>query len=219
MTREEISVDIPKEWNENMRHGRCWCGKPKIEFDKGQKYYCSKDHARQYSGRIIYWSTFKDEILDEKGRKCSKCNKTREIFDKEQKALEKNILIQGAKEHPDAIHEARSIMLKELQKKFELIWQDDYVFEHMDWKIKEKFTVPRKYDLYDRVWFGLEVDHIKAVALGGSMWDKKNLQVLCNSCHKVKTREDMKKIKHFKKSRGIEKLEIPTIINAGDKNG
>ena len=207
MPREEISVDIPKEWNENMRYGRCWCGKSKNEFDKGQKYYCSKDHSRQYSGRIVYWSTFKDEILEEKGKKCSNCNKTKEIFDKEQKALEKNILLQGAKDHPDAIHEARSIMLKELQEKYEKIWHDDYVFEHMNWQIKEKFTVPKKYDLYDRIWFGLEVDHIKAVALGGSMWDRKNLQVLCNVCHKLKTKEDMKKIKQYKKSNGIEKLE------------
>jgi 5-methylcytosine-specific restriction protein A len=33
----------------------------------------------------------------------------------------------------------------------------------------------------------LQVDHILEVASGGAMWDKKNLQVLCSNCHKIKT--------------------------------
>lgn len=41
---------------------------------------------------------------------------------------------------------------------------------------------------------GLEVDHIKPYALGGKMWDKDNLQVLCYECHKEKTKLDIKKI-------------------------
>jgi 5-methylcytosine-specific restriction endonuclease McrA len=40
----------------------------------------------------------------------------------------------------------------------------------------------------------LEVDHIVPIALGGDMWEDSNLQVLCRSCHKEKTKQDMKKI-------------------------
>ena len=207
MPREEISVDIPKEWNENMRHGRCWCGKPKAEFTKGQKFYCSKAHGDEYARRIKYWSVFKDEVLEEKGKKCIVCNRTKEIFEKQQKALQKSILIEQAKEHPDALHEARSEMLKELQEKLEKIWQDDYVMDEMTWQMRQKHRISTVREVHDREWFGLEVDHIKAVALGGEMWDKDNLQVLCSKCHKIKTREDMRKIKYYKKAQGLEKVD------------
>jgi len=36
-----------------------------------------------------------------------------------------------------------------------------------------------------------EVDHILPLALGGSLHDLKNLQVLCPKCHREKTREDI----------------------------
>ena len=62
MPREQISVDIPDEWNENMKHGMCWCGKDHTQFEKGQKFYCSLSHSKEYSKRIKYWSTFREEI-------------------------------------------------------------------------------------------------------------------------------------------------------------
>jgi len=43
--------------------------------------------------------------------------------------------------------------------------------------------------------FGDEVDHIKAVCLDGDMWDLKNLRILCEACHLVKTRKDMAELK------------------------
>ena len=217
MPREEISVDIPKEWNENMRHGRCWCGKPRVEFDKGQKFYCCKSHADEYSKRIKYWSVFKEKILEEKGEKCAVCKRTKEIFDKEQEGIEKKIRLEQAKKYPIALHEARSEMLKDLQAKFESIWKDDYVMEKMTWQMREKHHISSVRDEYDREWFGVEVDHILAVALGGEMWDEKNLQVLCRKCHKIKTKEDMKKIKHYRKSKGIEKLDAQITMEI--KNG
>jgi len=204
--REQIHVDIPEQWNENMRHGRCWCGKIKAKFDKGQKFYCSKAHANEYSKRITYWSSFKREILEEQGEICAKCGRDRKKFEKDREKLEKQIILEESKKYPKAIHEGRSVMLKELQEKFEKIMTDDYVFEHIDWELKEKFTIPRSDDLFDHQFFHVEVDHIKAVALGGKMWDKKNLQVLCNECHKVKTKEDMNKIKFHRRSKGTEKL-------------
>ena len=41
--------------------------------------------------------------------------------------------------------------------------------------------------------FYLEVDHIEPICKGGDMWDEKNLQTICNFCHKKKTKEDVKK--------------------------
>lgn len=36
-----------------------------------------------------------------------------------------------------------------------------------------------------------DVDHIIAIVNGGEQWDEKNLQVLCQPCHKKKTKKDM----------------------------
>ena len=36
-----------------------------------------------------------------------------------------------------------------------------------------------------------EIDHITAIALGGSNWDLTNLQLLCRKCHINKTRKDI----------------------------
>lgn len=39
-----------------------------------------------------------------------------------------------------------------------------------------------------------EVDHIEALSLGGEMWGANNHQALCQSCHRMKTAEDMGKL-------------------------
>jgi len=195
MPREQISIEIPDEWNENMKHGRCWCGKNHTEFDRGQKFYCSLTHSKEYSKQIKYWSVFKEEVLDEQGRKCSECNHTRETFGKMKKENEQDILRIESIKYPEAIKAGRAQMIIELEKKFELIKDDVYVLEHLSYKIDEVYGIPRLCDLVDKRYFQLEVDHIIAVSLGGEMWDKKNLQVLCSECHKVKTRKDMKKLK------------------------
>jgi 5-methylcytosine-specific restriction endonuclease McrA len=43
-----------------------------------------------------------------------------------------------------------------------------------------------------------QLDHIIPRALGGTH-DRKNLQVLCKRCHKVKTKEDMKMIRKWRR--------------------
>lgn len=44
----------------------------------------------------------------------------------------------------------------------------------------------------------LEVDHIIPVAITGIVFDEDNVQVLCNKCHKKKTKQDLKEIKKYK---------------------
>lgn len=41
---------------------------------------------------------------------------------------------------------------------------------------------------------GLIVDHIIPIAIGGEQWDINNLQTLCQSCNKAKTKIDIQKI-------------------------
>lgn len=206
MPREQISIDIPDEWNENMKHGRCWCGKNHSEFDKGQKFYCSLAHAKEYSKRIKYWSIFKEEVLDEQGRKCSECGLDDETHKKQQEQLRIQAFTLEAKKYPEAIKQGRAVMISELQEKFEKIKDDGYVLEHMSWEVAEEHHISRHHDIFERHWFQLEVDHIVAVSLGGEMWDKKNLRVLCSDCHKIKTKDDMKRLKIQRKQEGNQLL-------------
>jgi 5-methylcytosine-specific restriction protein A len=36
----------------------------------------------------------------------------------------------------------------------------------------------------------MHLDHIVPVSQGGSMWDVRNFQTLCNSCHSIKTKRE-----------------------------
>jgi len=198
MVRDQIKVDIPNDWMENMKHGRCWCGKDHTKFEKGQKFYCNQQHASDYSKRIQYWSNFKDHALERDNNTCVKCGTNEKLFKAEQDKLEKQFYKEQAKLYPKAIEASRSIKLKELQEEYENIMDDGYVMQHIHWKVTETYNVPRIY--YEKQYFGLEVDHKKPVALGGDMWDIDNLQTLCYGCHKVKTKEDMNEIKKAKKA-------------------
>ena len=195
--REQIRVNIPPEWIENMKHGRCWCGKIKSEFDKNQKFYCSQTHADEYSKRITYWSNFREEILTEQGEECVKCGMTDKKFDKIEEKRKHDHFMQLALKYPQAVFESRAIMLKELQEKYQQIMDDAYAMEHLHYKIEDRHLT-RDDRYFDKRYFGVEVDHIIAVALGGDMWDKKNMQVLCRNCHAEKTKNDMVKIKENK---------------------
>ena len=42
------------------------------------------------------------------------------------------------------------------------------------------------------------LDHIRPIAMEGSMWDRENLQVLCERCNKQKTARDMGRIAAWK---------------------
>ncbi|MYG33157.1 MAG: HNH endonuclease [Cenarchaeum sp. SB0677_bin_16] len=59
----------------------------------------------------------------------------------------------------------------------------------------------------------LEVDHIEALKLGGSMWDADNHRVLCKDCHIVKTRCDMRKIAQQKRDAGLRAIYTKTLLD------
>lgn len=196
MVRDQILFDIPQEWTDNLKVGHCWCGKPRSEFDREQKIYCSEDHAIEYSKRIKYWSIFKDEFLDKVERVCQKCGMTEKQFDRQEEQREIQYYKILVVENKKAIEAERARLLVEWDRRYKAILDDVFVLGQMSYHTKEEFG-----STYERFWkqhFKIEVDHKKAVALGGDMWDESNLQALCSDCHKVKTKIDMKLIKEYK---------------------
>jgi 5-methylcytosine-specific restriction endonuclease McrA len=61
-----------------------------------------------------------------------------------------------------------------------------------------KLPYPKPEDAL-RVNLNLEVDHKNPVANGGELWDEANLWTLCEKHHKLKTKEDMRKVRAARK--------------------
>jgi len=196
MVRDQILFDIPQEWRDNLKVGHCWCGKPRSEFDKGQRIYCSESHSIEYAKRIKYWSIFKDEFLDKVERVCQKCGMTEKQFDNQEEKREiehyKLLII----ENKEAIESERAKLLVDCDRHYKAIMDDVYVLQNMSYHTRDVFG-----STYERFWkqhFRIDVDHKIAVGLGGEMWDESNLQALCVDCHKEKTKIDIKLIKEYK---------------------
>lgn len=64
----------------------------------------------------------------------------------------------------------------------------------------------------DRDPHNLEMDHIIAIILGGHPWDERNLQALCKTCHKAKTKSDMKILAWWKRQINYD-IGFKTIIS------
>lgn len=54
-----------------------------------------------------------------------------------------------------------------------------------------------------------EMDHIIAIVLGGHPWDYRNLQILCEECHKIKTKSDIRILAWWKRE---SKYDIGALI-------
>lgn len=150
--------------------------------------------------------SFKDNFLGKKGKICAKCGCTPESLKADGKS-DYNDWLKEVKANPEAmklIEKERISKLNDLEKKYQEIMNDDYLinweFSHMsqpkDMPVGLR-VAPRKDNWVDDRF---EVDHIKAICLGGDQWNEKNLQVLCYADHKVKTKEDMAKLKAYRKS-------------------
>ena len=82
-------------------------------------------------------------------------------------------------------------------------WMRDKFFSDSD----KKCAKCRSDIIESGLGYDYVLDHIVPIALGGEEFNSDNFQILCNSCNKIKTKEDMKKIYEFKKCKGIAKLD------------
>lgn len=142
MPREQIRHDVPKEWAENLKHGRCWCGKDHTQFEKRMKFFCCKAHADEYNKRTMYWSAFKEEFLAKNGRQCAKCGMTEKKFEALEEARQAEFWANEAAKYPEAIKVARAKMILDLEKEFAKIQDDSYVLQHMHWQIRQDADIP-----------------------------------------------------------------------------
>jgi 5-methylcytosine-specific restriction endonuclease McrA len=128
MTKILRYVRISDFENEYDKEGRKLCLNCKKPItSKRRTRYCSDECADEFSSRFMNQSTFKDLIIEKRGKKCEKCG-----------------------------------------KKVEHSW--DLIF-----------------------------DHIEPIALGGKIFDEKNVQLLCKDCNRIKTRNDFRRIAEFRK--------------------
>lgn len=182
--RENIKYDIPKEWIKNFKKGGCpVCAKTKFEFDKGMKVYCSKKCRKEYNKRIYVWQDLRDKILRERKEICKSCGKSKEQLTKEKEDYRKNQRKKFLKEHPEVLEQERKSLMEQAEEYYQRALNLKEEDVHL-WQYYNEKELPWHYDSF-------EVDHIVAIVNGGDQWDEKNLQVLCSTCHKEKTKKDM----------------------------
>ena len=210
MVREQIKTDYTEDEIKNLQNSKCWCGKPRSEFAKGLRVYCSIIHRQEWYARTITWSGFRDIFLDKHGKKCKECGATPKSLRKNQQS-EYEDWLELIKKNPvvmKIIEEAKIQKLAALEKDYEQIMDINHLikwefgYRHSDMPDGLPNVPEEDHWIEDR----FEVDHIIAVSLGGDMWDENNLQVLCYKHHKIKTGLDMKKLKA--KRRGLKPLVV-----------
>lgn len=198
MTREIMKNDVPELWRKRRNAGLCpVCGKTKEEFDKGMIVYCSKKCRDKYASKYTSWNEVKERIFKRDRKICAKCKITQRKYDSKEDLRQKQLLKEFIEKERALLDDFRDRLLTELskryQKEYEELMDNNKLFEEIKYKIPEEKL--RKWGL---TWQQLQkktltfnIDHIKAVVNDGDMWDEKNLQVLCEDCHKKKTKEDM----------------------------
>lgn len=200
--------DVPDEWRIRQKAGLCpVCGKTKDEFEKGRHTFCSKKCVEEYASKYTFWSVLKDEVLQRDGKICANCKTTQEKEDVEIQKKRKVLLGEWIKNNQDVIKIKRDKQLVELEEEYKQQYDaimDDFIFGERCIRWDKDEEVFKGLARYSNVRF--EVDHRIAVALGGDMWDKNNLQVLCDKCHRQKTNDDLKKLHYHRIGEGNQKL-------------
>jgi hypothetical protein len=73
MVRQSTYIQIPEDYVKNDRLGLCRvCGKPKSQWDKSRRKYCSDDCWWKYQECFKTWTTLRSKIL-ERDKQCVKC--------------------------------------------------------------------------------------------------------------------------------------------------
>jgi len=217
MARQLMKVDVPKNWIIRRNAGLCpVCGKDPSEFEKGMRVYCSVRCREEYAKCYCHWNDIRERIFKRDGRKCAKCGITNNKIHQDLIKKKKELMKKFVEEKKELIEYLRNKKLNELSERYEKdyknIMKDDLEFiEDNKWSIDEEIL--KKHGIYFSQFIeremSFEIDHIKAIVNGGDEWDEKNLQVLCEKCHKEKTKRDMLERKRNKiKTKELNTLKL-----------
>lgn len=202
MPREVYRNDYSIDELKNIKNGKCWCGKPRSEFNKRMRVYCCVKHREEWYKRTETWSNFRDRFIGKIGFVCKKCKTSKELMKLNVKRDLKEWYVK-IKKNPKAmkvVEEERISFLYAIEENYKDAMNDDKMIDRaFGFRYRDNDIVPQKPAESSFVESCFEVDHIYPVAAGGPMWDEKNLQVLCNPCHKQKTKVDLILIKNYKR--------------------
>ena len=78
--RYGVRFDFTIEEAKNLHYGKCWCGKPKSQWEKFKRKYCCSEHADIWYSKTIRWAQFKDRIRAKhrdpiRGQYCDNCGR------------------------------------------------------------------------------------------------------------------------------------------------
>lgn len=194
--RKTVKDDVPEEWKRRVKAGLCpVCAKTPVEFDKGQRVFCSIKCREKYASKYTWWSELRRKILEKYNETCAKCGTNYDKFKKHKERKYKKNIKKWIKENKELIETHRNDYLVHLDRRY----RQEYEETMDDIKIAGKIISWEERGKLEgrRFSISFEVDHVVPVALGGDMWNEKNLQVLCIDCHKEKTAKDRKKIAEY----------------------
>ncbi len=213
---------IPEEWKQREAEGRCpVCGAHKGAFEPGMKKFCSEKCKQEYSSKLVYWESLRQEVLKRDNYTCQECGINQQKLEEDwnrKKEFYKDQNIKFIQENArDLIERTKEKINQDIQDKLESIYKDLELLADERLLIEKellrysfaleqsKIKLPYPESTGSPPKLVLEVDHKVAVANGGDMWDLNNLQTLCHSCHVKKTRRDM--IEHRRRKKGLKSLE------------
>ena len=202
MRRTYMRESFTDEELANIKSGKCWCGKPRSEFQKGMRAYCSPEHRAIWQSKVLTWQEFRDQFLREHGKKCDVCGveSSREeyerLFEETQKKREQALVELKPTIQDFIIARKIDLLESDYERRFLEATDPDNIsiYDLENYARQHKLTLPelpKWHSVNEQPERVFEVDHIQAIVNGGSEFDKSNLQVLCQDCHKKKTKNDM----------------------------
>jgi hypothetical protein len=178
---------------ENLKLGRCWCGKERQDFMKGMRVYCTPEHREIWASKTLTWQEFRNRFMNKHGKFCDSCGrKSSEDLYWEQTAVQKKYINEHIPQIKPQIIAERLLRLEDRYNRdfLQAISDDIDIYEAERYLKSKNIKLPTVSN--SRIDVAFEVDHKIAIVNGGPEFDENNLQVLCSDCHKKKTKTDLK---------------------------
>jgi hypothetical protein len=177
---------------ENLKNGKCWRGKDRSQFQKGMKVYCSPEHREIWRKKVMTWQEFRDKFLLKHGEYCDMCGARNDQKEREKQYKEYRKEVEEFKlKYQDGIIAQKLLKLEEdFEKEYQRAIDPKNIYDMEAENYAKYNNIP--YPKLEDKRIQLEVDHKIAIVNGGDEFDVNNLQVLCEECHKKKTKNDLK---------------------------